>query len=383
MLNTNRSMSSRKSISAFPMPRARRLLSSREGSFAGVLASYCRLCDSGRAALYWACRGLSLAPGTKVWMPSFNCGVEVQAVLDAGFQVDFYRVCGDLTIDEEDLNRKLKARPAPVVVIHYFGFAQPGIQRLARLCQARQCVMIEDCAHALFSRHSGQLLGGFAPVAVFSLRKTLPIYDGGALQVTPSLLGAVTNRPFRALPSGRFSLEPYAVCLKAAVKRVIGNYVTQCYRQVRGLEQGGPAWTSPVHYDKRLSGLSRRLAALANPEAVVDRRRRNYSALDARLEGSAGYARVFETLPPGVCPLFLPVWVADRSKLMDRLRAEQIETHRFGASAHPSLDLDAFPETARLRDSILCLPVHEQIEESDLDRMTETLGPLLGRYGAL
>jgi dTDP-4-amino-4,6-dideoxygalactose transaminase len=104
-------------------------------------------------------------------MPEYHCGVEVQAAIDAGLNVRYYRVSRDLSVDEEDLERRLRACPGPVLLIHYFGFAQPGVKRIAQLCQELGVTLIEDCAHALFSSHGEIPLGAFAPVSVFSLKE--------------------------------------------------------------------------------------------------------------------------------------------------------------------------------------------------------------------
>ena len=300
-------------------------------------------------------------------MPSFHCGVEVQAAIDAGLEVGFYRIQPDLTMDLQDLAAKLDAKPGPVLAIHYFGFGQPGIESLAELCRRAGVALIEDCAHALFSRHAGRELGEFAPLAIFSLRKTLPLLEGGALKV---------NAPFDAPPQGGFSVAPYRLYLKYAARACLGEGLAASYRRWRwggDANEPTPPSLERDRYEDRLSALSRRLAAAADPSSVVDRRRRNWAALDARL---AGAGKVFETLPDGVCPLFLPIWVAERGPVMRRLAALGVETFLFGAFSHPRMDSAAFPEAERLREEILCLPVHDQLTERSLDHMAAALGAL-------
>src|SRR5688572_12680295 len=80
----------------------------------------------GRDALSGAFRALSLPGGTIAWMPSFHCGVEVQAALDAGLAVDFYPVRADSNVDYAELEARVRARPGPVLLIHYFGQGQPA-----------------------------------------------------------------------------------------------------------------------------------------------------------------------------------------------------------------------------------------------------------------
>jgi len=122
----------------------------RRGPFGATLASYASLHSLGRAAIYWAIRGLQLSPDTIVKMPAYHCGVEVQAVLDAGLQVEFYGIRPDLTIDLDDLERRLVARPGPVFVIHYFGFGQPDVAAVDQMCGRLGLPWVEDCARAFF-----------------------------------------------------------------------------------------------------------------------------------------------------------------------------------------------------------------------------------------
>ncbi len=297
-------------------------------------------------------------------MPSFHCGVEVQAAIDAGLEVGFYRIGSDLRMDLQDLATKLRSKPGPVLAIHYFGFGQPEIEALAEICNGAGVTLIEDCAHALFSRHAGRELGEFAPLAIFSLRKTLPLLEGGALKANASL---------EAPPHGEFSTVPYSLYIKYGIRACLGEGFAAAYRRWRWGPEGDAHEPTPPslerdRYEDRMSAVSIRLAGAADPARIVDRRRRNWALLDARL---GGISKVFETLADGVCPLFLPIWVDERRTLMRRLDAQGVETFLFGAYPHPRLNPDEFPETRRLREAILCLPVHDQVSESGLARIGE------------
>jgi len=156
-----------------------------------------------------------------------------QAAIDAGLNVEFYRLTNELSIDEEDLEKNLLDRPGVVFAIHYFGFAQPAIERIAALWRQHGCVLIEDCAHAFFSRRNGRQLGEFAPIAIFSLRKSLPISDGGALLVNSTTLRLVTEKPFTPPPPGKFSLGLCVAYLKEATRSLLGQHLTNLYRRFR------------------------------------------------------------------------------------------------------------------------------------------------------
>ncbi|MGD0497282.1 MAG: DegT/DnrJ/EryC1/StrS family aminotransferase [Bryobacteraceae bacterium] len=370
-------------IAAFPSPRLR-MVACRSGPYHEALAKYAGLCCSGRSALYHALASARLPRGATVWMPAFHCGVEVDAAVRAGFNVGFYRVAPDLSCDVEDLERRLRERHGSALVVHYYGFPQPSISSLAALCRGRGALLIEDCAHALFSQDQERQLGQYAPLAVFSLRKTLPLLEGGAYQWNDrAWMDTGAHGAFAGL--ARFSVDPYRLYAKCLARQIVGRKATDLYRMLRwgGLqdrEEAPPPGQREEIYRSRMSALSRRLAAATAPDEVVERRRRNWVGLDARLNGVPGYQKVFNKLEKGVCPLFLPIWVSGRSMLMARLREQGIETFAFGTLAHPLLPQTRFPEAARLRESILCLPVHQQIRESDLDRMSAAVSGLLGRH---
>ena len=368
-------------ISAFPHPRISQYFSP-PGPFVGVLNRYTYLSSSGRAAIYWAFRGLGLPPGTVVTMPSYHCGAEVQAVLDAGLQVDFYGVLPDLSIDFDDLEKKLEQHRGPVFIIHYCGWGQPETRRIAKLCADFSVPWVEDCAHALFSESQGKPLGQDATIAIFSLRKTLPLFDGGAFEVdTQKYPVVIPDEPRASIPV----LRSY---MREAVRSTVGGRAMDSYLLFR---QGGqPAceptvWNAALQrrewYQKRLSAISFRVAAATNAEAVVAKRRNAWLALDAGLAGAIGYRKVFEYLPEGVCPLFLPIRVAQRDGFVSALREQQIETYVFGKYPHQNLDASKFAGTAALRNEILYLPVHQELRAEQIERMISVVRPLLAKYG--
>ena len=355
-------------ITAFPVPR---LWPSR-ASGASWLRKFTSTHESGRAALYWALHGLGLPPGTTLWMPSYHCGVEADAARAAAYDVRFFRVGVNFAIDVEDFHRRFVDRPGPVLVIHYFGFPQPDLSTICRFCQDYGCMLIEDCAHALFScDRTGRELGDLSSLAIFSLRKTLPLVDGGALRASG--------------PARKPALDPLATCayriyLKTAVRRAVGARAASAYRSVRWrsdrtrrpvkLDDGGDHQRES--YTKPMSRLSEKIATGVDPSEVVKRRRENFHSLDDVLQGTREYRPAWNVLPAGTCPLFLPVWVENREDVMARMMGNGVETFRFGASSPHELDAREFPESTTLREKILCLPIHQDLEYSEIERIGAT-----------
>jgi dTDP-4-amino-4,6-dideoxygalactose transaminase len=306
-------------------------------------------------------------------MPSWHCGVEVQAAIEAGLEVGFYRVMPDHHIDLEDLERKLADRPGPVLLVHYFGFGHPDLGPVSALCRRAGCVWIEDCAHALFSRQGALELGACAPISIYSFRKSLPVFDGGALRANSALQG------FKPLPRGRRSAAPYKRCLKTIGRGLAGDRLTALYRRLRWGPPADPAELPPPDLSAgsesgaRMSWLSQRLASAVDPATVIQNRRRNWTELASRL---SGWRPVFGELGEGVCPLAFPIRVRDRRGLLRELLARGIEPYVFGAYPHPRMEEALARDSRPLRDEILCLPLHQEMTSAGIERLCAEMSAL-------
>src|SRR3989338_3101572 len=66
--------------------------------------------------------------------------------------------------------KRLSERTKVILVYHQYGFPQDMVKIMA-LAQAKNLIVIEDCAHALYSYYQGKRLGTIGDFAVFSFSK--------------------------------------------------------------------------------------------------------------------------------------------------------------------------------------------------------------------
>lgn len=342
----------------------------------------------GRNAIYAALGELDLRAGDPVLVPSYTNGVEVAALAARGLAVHQVQVTPDLQLDLDDLERQLiRTRARLVVAIQYLGFPKP-LKEVVRLCRVFDAKLLEDCALSFLSAHpDGTPAGMEGDFSIFSVYKTLPVPDGAVL---------VVNDPTLRLPP-----EPQEPALSSSVSG-IGRLV------LAGARSGG--WAGQV----AAGGLdaARRIASLAFSRAGVERtaagsmrfetrrlgwgasrftrallprldyaqiiaqRRANFVRLRERL---ADVPTLFETLPAGACPLFYPVIVSGKKRVMAHLAQKGIETVDFWSTWHAAAPPHAFPDVARLRASVVELPCLQDLDESDMDfiagAVRESLAP--------
>jgi dTDP-4-amino-4,6-dideoxygalactose transaminase len=325
-----------------------------------------------RDALYLVFSAFGATAGTPVWCPSFHCGMEVRAAAEAGFTPRFYRLRDDLTIDEQHLGRCLDQDAGPVLLIHYFGFAQPGTERIAALCRAKRVPLIEDCSHAFLSRSNGRAIGAAGTAATFSLYKTFGTSDGGGLRFDRALEPVPRPRVAWSAQWGsirrRWRDRPPLARAEEVIGRRFDRRSVTAWRRI---------FEDPWQAPSGISQLSLAMIERFDPAEIVARRRRNYKRLDAMLRDAAGYRPVAASLPDESCPLYLPLFVHNRRDVFVKLFAARVEPFIFGMFHHPAMIVDDFPESRTMRDEILCLPIHQDIDDAGIDRVATLVRAVL------
>jgi perosamine synthetase len=332
---------------------------------------------SGRVALYHGVARLGLPANSIILVPAYHEGIELDALLAAGYRVRHYRVDQQLRIDLADVERRIDPGVAALYVIHYFGHPQP-LTTLRAFCDARGLRLIEDCALALFSRTNGTWLGSVGDLAIFSIYKTLPVPHGGYL-VTSSATAALSDLhapPLKSTFVQTLDLVHYTLETRwSGVERALSGasrLVKRLLRFNRGttVSSGGPRW-DPRLVAYGASRWTQQLVRRTNRDRVVARRRANYAHLAARLR-----PHVLVPLPdlaPGTCPLNLPVLVPDRARVHRELTALGVQSGEYWPNAHPTCPFELAAEVAPWREQCLELPVHQELSTADIDRVADAV----------
>lgn len=334
-----------------------------------------------RNAVWRAVRLLGLE-GRDVLVPAYHHGVEIAALVDAGARPVFYRVREDWSVDLEDLERRIGPETGALYLTHFAGFPGPW-REMRALADRHGLPLIEDCALALLSSDGDVPLGLAGDVAIHCLYKTLPVPEGGTLVVHRGRDDEL--RPVSAPPAASvFNAAISSILSRLQMKggragravraaiRLAGHSVVRAARIERVTP--GDMDFDRTHLDLGASWLTRRIAATQDLERIIAVRRRNYEVLAARL---ADVGPPVVALAPGVCPLFYPVRVVDKQAAVDALTRRGVIPVDFWRFFHPACDPAEFPEVARLREEVLEIPCHQDIDEATLERVAEAARDVL------
>jgi len=335
-----------------------------------------------RNAIWHIAKMLGLDRG-EVLVPSYHHGVEVEALIDAGARVKFYRIGQRLEVDLQDVERKISPKTTALYLTHFAGFPGP-IREMKNLAEKYSLPLIEDCALSLFSMDGDVPLGITGDVAIFCLYKLLPVPNGGAVVFNgPGGFNMAELPPPSA--STTFSLVSSSLLRNMALR---GGKPGRALRKLAlGLGKGTMkaskithVSTDSQHFNRAevnlgISWITKRLMFRQNVTAIVEKRRRNYLFLLDRLRGVS--APLFDILPAGNVPLFYPLLVEDNRVTTERLLARGIEAVNFWRDFHPACNALEFPEAAKLRTSIVEIPCHQDLTLETLTKVADAIRDVL------
>jgi dTDP-4-amino-4,6-dideoxygalactose transaminase len=138
--------------------------------------------NSCTSALLAALIALDIGPGDEVLVPGYTFIASIAAVAYAGAVPVLCEIDDTLTLDVDDLRRRLTPRTKAVLAVHMLG-APCAADGIEDFCQKHGLLLIEDCAQACGASFHGRPLGSIGDAGAFSLNvfKTITAGDGGAL----------------------------------------------------------------------------------------------------------------------------------------------------------------------------------------------------------
>lgn len=143
-------------------------------------ARYAQAVSSGTAALRVAMAALGISAGDEVITQGFTFVATWEAILESGAVPVFTEVDESLTMDPEDLERKITPRTRAIIPVHMLG-APARIEEIARIARRHNVPIIEDTAQACGGTVKGRHLGTFGALGIFSFDpvKTITTGEGG------------------------------------------------------------------------------------------------------------------------------------------------------------------------------------------------------------
>lgn len=357
---------------------------------------------NGRGALLQACTKIARRGKTDILLPAYHCPSGISPAIHAGLKPVFYRIRRDLSIDFDDLNAKLGADTAAVLVIHYFGVAT-DLQSLQGL-RERGVEIIEDWSHSFLQGTPPRLSGSSGDYRVYSFWKLVPTMVGGGLWQRG------IDRQTNMRPKPQPPMHERMVRLKRMFEEALNRsgYTRakalfnrfEAMRIARRPQESATVSStdrkpSPgeSHYpfdltlaNCRMPGLAKRILEGADLTGLMAQRRNNFDLYGRLLVNSHQLQIPYPVLPADTCPWVFPVLLQNRDNIDHIWRAHGVALHTFGIYLHSALfrntDAATIADAKYLSEHLLCLAIHQDIRAEQIECSSATINHYLANAGA-
>lgn len=238
----------------------------------------------------------------------------------------FYNMNENLGVDLESLEELVLTGDFNILlIVHYFGFCKNDLSKIRKICDKNDIVLVEDCAHAFQLYLDKEVLGTIGDYSIYSMHKHLAVETGGILRTN-------TGKIKLLAPADEImiSLEPAIQLLNTDL------------------------------------------------QAVTERRVSNFCLYKERLASTPGIHVMYE-LDEWEIPQTFPILVLNklREPLYFHLMEREMPTIALYYRLLDELGGDKYPYVHDISDSILNLPVHQDVNEEDIIKLTDEIKKFL------
>lgn len=319
------------------------------------------------AALHLAVLGAGIGPGDEVICPTLTFVATANAVRYVGAMPVLCDSIGpeNLNIGPKQVAELITPKTRGIIVVHYAGFPvdMAGMQEVAA---KYKLVIIEDCAHALFSTLQGRYCGTWGKVGAFSFfgNKNMTCGEGGMVTTDDDAVAAQV-RNMRSHGMTTLTLDRYK----------------------------GRAFTYDViahGYNYRMDEIRSALALvqLKRLDSFLHERQRVWERYCERLKGSAvvvpdfdwqAISRLGDSVGHHIMPVILPE-SCNREAVAGRLKEQGIQSsvhyrpvHTFSAYSGLVSSAKRLACTEAIAARELTLPMYPTMIDAQVDLVCECL----------
>lgn len=308
--------------------------------------------------LFQSVAALELSPASEVILPTISFIGAAHAVRASGARLRLIDVDpSTLNPLPEQIEKALTSQTTAILLLH-FGGRLDWIHDIAELARVRNLVLIEDSACALGGSCNGNSYGTFGDIGVWSFdsMKLLVTGDGGMIRIRDETL---RQRVFHQVTLG--GVRPG---LEGAVSS------RERWWELSPVCRG--RWSSMNDLVAAIG-----LVQLGRVNSFIGRRRQIVRAYDSAFAGIP-----WLRLPPPPTKESTPYfyWVQAPVDIRDKLAYYLHErgiytTFRYWPLHRTSLyaDSGSYPGADLAADTTLLLPLHQNLSDSDVDRIVESV----------
>ena len=143
-------------------------------------AKFALATSSGTSSLLASVLALGLKPGDEIIVPAYTFVASYSSVIFAGIVPVLAEIDESLTLDPDDIERRITSRTKAIMPVHMLG--NPcNMDKIMAIAKKHNLLVLEDACQAAGASYKGKKAGSIGNISAFSLNifKTISSGDGG------------------------------------------------------------------------------------------------------------------------------------------------------------------------------------------------------------
>jgi len=334
--------------------------------------------SSGREALLSGLISLGLQDDDSIIVPAFMCSSAIEPLKLFGFNLIFVDVDGNLNLSIDNVRKVIKTNDSisALISVQYFGMTK-DISELIAVCRNHEIKVIEDVSHSFMSQFLRDKASIKSDIEIFSMRKSLPILDGGALRVNKISKAKIKrNNDLCVSRISNTKFLIFRIFEKVLIKtgiNIYARFLDTLKNKIQNQKNN-----EVINLNIRAGQPSQQLKKyLGNEEYIKKSQQKiitNFNQLSVSLK-KIGLRVLLESVGDKVIPQACVVY-DDYGGLVDYLRSVGVGAWRWPDIEMPKEIYDnpeAYPNTINLDKCLVLLPIHQDISENNCHYMIKKI----------
>jgi len=347
-----------------------------------LMPSKLNLCQYrlGRHALLSSLVSLGLISGDSVIIPAYMCDSSISPLRMYGLKLVFMDVDKNMKLPVDVVKQLIEKDDSikAVLVVHYFGLTK-NIDEIVKMCHGYGIKVVEDASHSFLSHSLSDSASTRGDAEVFSIRKSLPVPDGGASKINNNTLARKDIFPCVSLSGelkylGVRALEKLASVLGI---NVYSNSIDSIKKTVRSLNKK----IDHMDIDANICKASWQLRRYLNDEQYLRKSQcaisENFNKLN-KILCSLGFRTFVESdenlVAPQACVVF-----DDKGGLTRYLRKNGIGAWSWPGEEIPQEVIrhkEKYPNSVFFNKNLVLVPIHQDLNDKSIEYIIQVFSKL-------
>ena len=343
--------------------------------------------NKGRDAILFGLKHLNIKKQSLILIPGYICSSLTKPILESGYKIEYYDINKDFSINLNDLKKTIENKNIGcLIIVHYFGL-MTDIEEIYKLCKQHKIEIIEDYCHSFFSRFLREEKDILSTIKIYSIRKNIPVFDGGAIEI--SNLNVKRNPNFKYM-----TIKDFFLLLVRSLEFFINRF--RLINLYSNFFQSFKIHLNKLKSKENILKISIFEENINNPSFMLKKylmdekylhtsclkRINNYNFFLREVK-KLGLNKNFNAVKNSSVPQFFPILLDSSNKLLfEFLNQNGIETIKWPYYEIPKIiqkDKFKFANSNFLNQNLILLPVHQSLSKNNCKRIISLIKTFLNK----